>query len=218
MAYFPVGYSTSLTARYRSFLQMPNALIQSKCSINAVLCLTIPKQCVRCISYEYALGKTPQRRAQNKQPFFFSRPAPVYPCNPKSYHRVEPEAASSLVLGTTRLASLLKLGALGCLNANSSILGMSSPIRNGFDDGYDRDVAFEVSRFLQFADLAGALQAVHDGHFLVHEDDAEVDGIGRGLLPVGRVLKGFEGFATVVGDACGDAVVVELPLQDFLVD
>jgi hypothetical protein len=117
----------------RSFLYIPDAPIQSKCCP----LLKNPKQCVSCISYADALCYAPNAVLRTTTTFFLQnatiRLAPIHPSNHKSCHRVELEAALSLVLGTTRLTSLLKLGTLGCFNDNSSILGMSSPIRNGFE-------------------------------------------------------------------------------------
>lgn len=84
-------------------------------------------------------------------------------------------------------------------------------------DGDNGNVALQGTRSFELADFAGALQTVHNGHFFVHENDANVTGIGAGVFPIRGLAKTVEGFATVVCDLRGYAVVLQLATQDLLV-
>lgn len=76
----------------------------------------------------------------------------------------------------------------------------------------------QQSLALKLPDLAGALQAVHHRHLLVHENDSKIDGISAVALPIARLFELFYCFASMVGDVGLDATVLELPTQDSLID
>jgi hypothetical protein len=92
---------------------------------------------------------------------------------------------------------------------------LAARIRRDGDDGH---VANQKTLAFELADLAGALQAVHYGHLLVHENDADVDGIGAVALPVAGLLQRFDGFTAVVGYIGLDAAVLELTTENLLID
>ena len=77
----------------------------------------------------------------------------------------------------------------------------------------------EVSFSFQFADLLRACQSVHDRHFLIHENDTELDRLGAlvVLVPVCRFSKVIKRLAPVICDVYNAAKILELLLQYTLV-
>lgn len=84
--------------------------------------------------------------------------------------------------------------------------------------GNDRNMAHDLARGLQPADPTCTGQAIHDGHFQIHEDDAQFDTVVFVASPEGGFLETFEAFAPVVSDVHDAAEIAKLFLQNALID